>query len=81
MAQDEQYKVIDGVIYYKDRIYLVSESALKKKIMEATHDSLLAGHLTYLKTYRKVRERLTWKALKNDVLKYVKECSTCQQKK
>ena len=77
MAQDEQYKVIDGVIYYKDRIYLVSESSLKKKIMEAAHDSPLASHSGYLKPYRKVRERFAWKGLKNDVLKFVKECITC----
>lgn len=31
--------------------------------------------------YRQVRERFTWKGLKNDVLRYVKECTTCQQNK
>ena len=48
LAQDEQYELVDGVIYYKGRIYLVLESALKKKIMEASHDSPLAGHPGYL---------------------------------
>ena len=34
-----------------------------------------------MKTYQKVRERFTWKGLKDDVIMYVKECSACQQNK
>ena len=41
----------------------------------------MAGHPGFLKTYSKVRERFTWKGLKDDVLMYVKECSACQQNK
>jgi hypothetical protein len=80
-VQDDRYKVVDDIIYYKDRIYLVPESTLKEKIMEAMHDAPLAGHLGYFKTYRKIRERFTWKGLKDDVLKHVRECVTCQQNK
>ena len=45
------YKVVDGVIYYKDIIYLVLGSELKKKILEVAHDSPLAWNPCYLKTY------------------------------
>jgi hypothetical protein len=78
---DERYKVLDEVIFYKDRIYLVPESELKRKILRAVHDSPLAGHQGYFKTYRKIRERFSWKGLKDDVLKHVQECVTCQQNK
>jgi hypothetical protein len=80
-TQDDRYRVIDDIIYYKDRIYLVPESQLKDKIMHATHNSPLAGHPGYLKTYRKIRERFTWKGLKTDVLRFVRECNICQQNK
>jgi hypothetical protein len=30
-TQDDQYRVIDDIIYYKDRIYLVPESQLRTK--------------------------------------------------
>jgi hypothetical protein len=60
---------------------LVPESGLKKKIMQASHDSPLAGHQGFLKTYRQIRERFSWKGLKDDVLKHVRECTTCQQNK
>jgi hypothetical protein len=80
-VQDDRYRVLDDVIFYKDRIYLVPESELKKKILNATHDSPLAGHQGYFKTYRKIRERFSWKGLKDDVLRHVRECVTCQQNK
>ena len=69
--------MVYGIIYYKERIYIVLESALKENIMEAMHNTPLAGHLGYFKTYRKIRERFTWKGLKDDVLKNVREGVTC----
>ena len=79
--QDDRYKVIDDVIYYKNKIYLVSESQLKEKIMQTSYDSPLAGHPSFVKAYRKIRERFLWRDLKGDVLRYVKECNICQQNK
>jgi hypothetical protein len=79
--QDDRYRVVDDIIYYKERIYLVPESMLKDKILREVHDAPLAGHPGYLKTYRQVRERFSWKGLKEDVLWYVRECRTCQQNK
>jgi hypothetical protein len=76
--QDERYRVIDDVILYKDRVYLVPDLGLKKKILRAVHDSPLAGHQGFFKTYRRIRERFSWKGLKHDVMRHVSECVTCQ---
>jgi hypothetical protein len=81
LVSDDRYRVIDDIIYYKDQIYLVPKSQLKDKILHATHTSPLAGHPGYLKTYRQIRERFAWKGLKNDVLKFVRECHICHQNK
>jgi hypothetical protein len=45
--------------------------------MRAMHDSPLVGHHGYFKTYRQIREWFTWKGLKDDVLRHVRECVTC----
>ena len=37
--QDDRYRIVDDIIYYKNRIYLVPESTLRKKIIQAAHDS------------------------------------------
>jgi hypothetical protein len=78
---DDRYRVLDDVIFYKDRIYLVPESTLKGKILKVCHDSPTTGHQGYFKTYRQIRERFSWKGLKDDVLKHIRECTTCQQNK
>lgn len=65
--QDDRYRVVDDIIFYKERIYLVPESKLKVKILQATHDAPLAGHPRYSKTYIQIRERFSWKGLKNGV--------------
>jgi hypothetical protein len=53
---DDKYRVMDDIIYCKERIYLVPESTLKDKILRVVHDAPLAGHPGYLKTYGQVRE-------------------------
>ena len=49
--------------------------------MQEAHNSPLVGHPGYLKTYKQIRERFTWKGLKTDVLRFVRECKVFQQKK
>ena len=79
--QDNMYKVVDGIIYYKDHIYLVHDSTLKEKVPKAMHDATLVGQPRYFKNYRKITERFTWKGIKDDVLRHVRECMTCEKKK
>jgi hypothetical protein len=79
--QDDRYRVINNIIYYKGRIYLVPESTFKKKVFQAFHDAPMACHQGFLKTYKHVRERFSWKELKGDIMRYIKECATCQQNK
>ena len=49
--------------------------------METIHDAPSGGHPGFFKTYRQIRERFTWKGLKDDVLQHVRECLICQQNK
>jgi hypothetical protein len=80
-AVDDRYRVVDDAIFYKDRIYLVLESTLKEKVLKACHDSPLSRHQGYFKTYMQIRERFSWKGLKDDVLRHIRECVTCQHNK
>jgi hypothetical protein len=42
--QDDRYKVVDDIIYYKDKIYIVPDSKLKDNILRVVHVTPLAGH-------------------------------------
>jgi hypothetical protein len=79
--QDDRYRVVVDIIDYENMIYLVPKSTLKDKILRVIHGAPFIGHLGYLETYRQVRERFFWKGLKEDSLRYVRECKTCQQNK
>eukprot|EP00253_Pinus_taeda_P028756 PITA_28756 len=68
---DDRYRVVDEIIYYRDWIFLTEGSQLKKKILRVSHDSPLVGHQGFIKTYRAIRERFSWKGLKEDVLQYI----------
>jgi hypothetical protein len=60
---------------------LVLESTFKAKILQDFYDSPVVGHQGVGKTYRKVRERFSWKGLKEDVMNHIKECTTFQENK
>jgi hypothetical protein len=79
--QDDRYRIMDDIIYYKGRIYLVPRSSFKRKVLQAFHDSSLAGHQGFLKTYRQIRERFAWKGLKGEVMRNINECTLFQQNK
>ena len=76
-VMNDRYRVMNEVIYFKDRIYLVPNSQLWEKILRGTHDSPLGGHQGFTKTYRAIRERFAWRGLKHDILRHVRECDTC----
>jgi hypothetical protein len=79
--QDDKYIIVDDIIYYKGRIYLVPGSLFKNKVLQAFHNSSLVGHQGFLKAYRHIKEIFTWKGLKEDVMRHIRECVTCQQNK
>ena len=49
---DTRYTLVDDLIIYKNRIFLVRGSKVKRIVMRALHDSPTAGHPGYFKTYR-----------------------------
>ena len=46
-------------------------------IIKNVHDSKLTGHQRIFKTLKKIQEKTTWKNIKADVEKYVKNCPIC----
>ena len=60
---------------------MTERSQVKKKILQASHDSPLVGHQQFAKTYRAIRERFSLKGLKEDVLQHIRECDVCQRNK
>ena len=50
--QDDRYTVVNDLIIYKGRIFSTPRSKVKNIVLRSFHDSPLADHPGYFKTYR-----------------------------
>ena len=69
----------DGCLYYRERLCIPKDQSLKKPILYKAHDSPTSGHLGYAKTLNDVRKSYHWVGLKGDILRYVRQCLSCQR--
>jgi hypothetical protein len=70
-----------GILRYKNRVWVGSAPPLQHKLIVAFHDSALGGHSGVPVTYRKLKKFFAWKGMKMAVQDYVQSCVTCQQAK
>ena len=55
--------------------------AMRKEILTANHDSVLAGHGGVSKTYSRINKRYHWENLYKDVVAHCRKCHVCTYKK
>ncbi|KAF3635230.1 putative early nodulin-like protein 1-like [Capsicum annuum] len=72
------WKVQDGLLLFKDRIYLLQNSPSLPTVLSAYHDS---AHEGIHKTLHRIRGDFYWKGMKTDIATYVAACPVCQRNK
>ena len=72
------WKIIDGVIFFKEKIYLEENSSLIKDILEQFHNST---HEEYHKTFQMIRANFFWKGMRSAIRKFIAACDICQRHK
>lgn len=72
------FKVHRGQLFFKDKLYISSNSPLKHVLLEELHISPLGGHSGIHKTYGRLSENVYWEGMKKDVTAFVNACKTCQ---
>ena len=75
------FTVAQGILYYKSRLVIPQTSKLLPAIIHEFHTSPIGGHSGETKTYQRITAELFWVGMRNDILKFVQECTVCQQKK
>jgi hypothetical protein len=75
------YSLHQGIIRYKNRVWLGNNPEAHKAIMLSLHDSGVGGHSGFLGTYQRIKSLFAWPKMKEDIKKYVSQCSICQQAK
>uniref|UniRef100_A0A2N9J8Y4 Reverse transcriptase n=1 Tax=Fagus sylvatica TaxID=28930 RepID=A0A2N9J8Y4_FAGSY len=78
-VENQHYSLQNGLILFKNRIYLGPQSILKQKVLSLIHDSPLGGHSGYLKTLQRAKRDWFWQGMKQDIKTYIKNCDTCQR--
>ena len=51
--------------------------SLRKNIIKEYHASLLAGHLAFLRTYLRIRDKYYWPKMLHDIKAYCRSCEVC----
>ena len=71
-------KFIKPMLVRNGNYMQVAETTEKNNdIIKKVHDTRLAGHQGIFKTLKRIQEKTTWKGIKADVEKYIKNCPTC----
>ena len=72
----------DGLYYYgQTRLYVPRESSIRTQLLHDNHDIPMAGHQGFQRTYEKLSKNYYWHSMREDVMKYVQSCDTCQRNK
>ena len=73
-----EWKNIDGLIYYMDKLYILANKELHQTIIRSCHDTAAAGHLGCNATLELVSCLYWWPRMAADVSTYVLGCNHCQ---
>ncbi|GAX78391.1 hypothetical protein CEUSTIGMA_g5833.t1 [Chlamydomonas eustigma] len=69
----------DSLWYFKDRICVPSDPALRLRLLHEYHDTPTSGHPGYLKTLNSIASHYWWPRMTRTVKSYVSSCATCQR--
>jgi hypothetical protein len=75
------FRIIQGLLYFRDKLYIPADSPIKTLLLQEFHSSPIGGHSGIQKTLGRLKENVYWDNMQRDVTNLVKACSTCQQTK
>jgi len=70
----DYHLIVDGLVRFRDKIYLQDDSELKKLILREFHVKPYRGHPGYQKTLKTVKKLYYWLNMKKEEVKFVARC-------
>ncbi|WVZ94000.1 hypothetical protein U9M48_039944 [Paspalum notatum var. saurae] len=71
----------EGVLWFKNRLVVLKDMELRKKILDEAHTSMFTLHPGSNKMYQYLKQKFWWTRMKREIAKYVSECDVCQRVK
>lgn len=71
----------NGILRYKNRIWVGQSPALQQRLLSVFHESAVGGHSGIPVTYARLKQLFAWKGMKHTVQEFVRHCVICQQAK
>ncbi|KAL9443804.1 hypothetical protein AB3S75_017059 [Citrus x aurantiifolia] len=65
------WKLQDGVLFFKEKMYLEEDSTLILDIIEQFHNSTHEG---FLKTFHRIHANFYWKGMRNRIKAFIRNC-------
>jgi hypothetical protein len=75
------FSLHNGVLRYKNRVWIGLDNNLRLQILAAMHSSALGGHSGFPVTYSRLKKYFHWTGMKSEVKSFVQNCQICQQAK
>jgi hypothetical protein len=75
---DKGYRLDQGIIKYKGRMFIGDNLALQTKLISSLHDTAVGGHSGVQACYQRIKSLYYWSGLKLAVENYIKQCFVCQ---
>jgi hypothetical protein len=69
----------DRVLWFKDRLVVLKDFELRRKIMDEAHCSWYSIHPGTNKMHQNLKKNFWWTRMKREIAKYVSECETCRR--
>ena len=79
--EEKEWEKEEGMITWKNRIYVPKDRALWGDIIWAHHDERATGHPGRYKTLELITRNYWWPYIQSNIQQYVEGCQPCQQAK
>ena len=72
------FRVVDGVLYFRDWFCVPNIEDLKNEIMIEAHSTRYSMHPGSTKMYQNLKNRFSWNNMQREIATFVSRCLTCQ---
>jgi hypothetical protein len=75
--RSSEWSEVDGILYFRGKIYVPPTADLRRKITALNHDSQIAGHPGRWKTLELVSRNYWWPQMSRYIGQYTSTCDLC----